>query len=416
MVAFLPKRILLLTGRVCAIALGCVIPLSVVLDNLLLVVLLALMLVGHGRTILQTAVGNPVARASILLFVLLLLGMAYGDTPLQAAAGILGKYADLAFVPLLMVILLDERTRYRALAGFLAVMLATALLSWLVGLHMLPVSKWMWTYTADNPAIFRSSITQNILMAFAAFLFGLKARDSRNRNARWALAIAALLAGGSVLFMVQGRTGYLVMLALMVYLGYMTVARRLQRHGRHIGWRETAGIGVLALVVVASAYQLSPRLHGRVDQVVTEYQAWRPDVNSVTSTGERLEFYYNTLMLVRQHPLFGVGTGGFAAAYAKQVQGTGITPTHNPHNEYLLVTVQVGLPGLLLLLYLFYTQWRTASRLPGLFERDAARGLVLAIAISCLFNSPLLDHTEGLFAAFMSALLFAGLGTGKRNG
>ena len=90
--------------------------------------------------------------------------------------------------------------------------------------------------------------------------------------------------------------------------------------------------------------------------------------------------------------------------------------TRNPHNEYLLITVQVGVAGFALLLYLFYTQWRHAVKLPGLFEQDAARGLVLTIAVTSLFNSPLHDHTEGLFFAFASAMLFAHFEYGKKYG
>jgi len=41
---------------------------------------------------------------------------------------------------------------------------------------------------------------------------------------------------------------------------------------------------------------------------------------------------------------------------------------------------------------------------------------VLTIAIGCLFNSLLLDHTEGLLFAWLTALLHAGLESagGKR--
>ena len=43
-----------------------------------------------------------------------------------------------------------------------------------------------------------------------------------------------------------------------------------------------------------------------------------------------------------------------------------------------------------------------------------ARGLVLAMASGCLFNSFLLDHTEGLAFAWMSALLFGGLAPNRK--
>jgi len=300
---------------------------------------------------------------------------------------------------------------------FLVFILITALLSSLVGLHILPVLNWMSAgCNPDNPAIFRSSITQNMLMAYAAYLLVLQARNACSNKDKWLLIGLAVMASGDLLFMVGGRTGYLVLLALLVYLASITLARRLRAMGRNIGWREGAGVGLLALVLVFCVYQVSPRLHERMDKMVMEFQAWQPNTHNETSTGLRLEFYYNSFALIKQHPLQGVGTGGFHAAYAQQVQGKDVILTGNPHNEYLLVTVQLGVAGLALLLYLFYAQWRHAAELPSTFEQDAARGLVLTIAITSLFNSPLLDHTEGLFFAFTSALLFANLGSKIRHG
>ncbi|MGH8640359.1 MAG: hypothetical protein ACRET6_01540, partial [Burkholderiales bacterium] len=57
----------------------------------------------------------------------------------------------------------------------------------------------------------------------------------------------------------------------------------------------------------------------------------------------------------------------------------------------------------------FWAHWRTAPRLGSAFEQHLARGLLLTIAVGCLFNSLLLDHTEGLFYAWLTGLLFAGL-------
>ena len=107
--------------------------------------------------------------------------------------------------------------------------------------------------------------------------------------------------------------------------------------------------------------------------------------------------------------MFGVGTGGFADAFAKQVQGTEVMQTRNPHNEYLMVSAQTGLIGLVFMLYLFYTQWRCAPLLDRPFTQDAARGLVLAYLVNCSFNSALMDHADGLFFAFMTAALYADL-------
>jgi len=73
-----------------------------------------------------------------------------------------------------------------------------------------------------------------------------------------------------------------------------------------------------------------------------------------------------------------------------------------------MVAVHLGFVGLALMLRLFLIQWRKAALLPGGFERSAARGLVLLILSASMVTPTLIDHTEGLFYVWMSALLFAG--------
>jgi uncharacterized membrane protein YccC len=53
--------------------------------------------------------------------------------------------------------------------------------------------------------------------------------------------------------------------------------------------------------------------------------------------------------------------------------------------------------------------WQNATRLPTITETMLARGILITITMGCLFNSLLLDHTEGLFFAWFFGLLFAGL-------
>jgi O-antigen ligase len=92
-----------------------------------------------------------------------------------------------------------------------------------------------------------------------------------------------------------------------------------------------------------------------------------------------------------------------------------MVPATNPHNQYLLTAIDLGLLGFGLLLYLFYRQWRLAKMLPSALERNLAHGLLLAIMSGCLFNSLLLDHSEGLLYGWMSGLLYAGLKLNSKN-
>lgn len=395
--------------RASTVLIGLSVPISVALDNVLLAIVLFGVLF-NARAVWQMVIKHPVARAAWLLFGVLLLAVFYGATPWREATGVLGKYLDLAFVPLFMILLSSETTRRWAQYAFLAAMGLTLLLSYLVGLKLLPVQYWMTVFaTVDNPVIFHSHITQNNMMAFATFIALLKMREGASVLLRATWGLFAGLALVNVLFMVQGRTGYLILLALLCWFSWTTLARHLRQRGKVWGWRQAIAMLLVFFAVVLAVFFSSSRLHDRVSLAADEFQGWQPNSGKGTSTGLRLDFYYNSLHIVQQQPWLGVGMGGFEAAFAKQTQGVEIRQTPNPHNEYLLITAQTGIVGLALLLYLFYTLWRNAPLLDTAFAQDAARGLVLAYLVNCAFNSALHDHSDGLFFAFMMSVLFANL-------
>jgi len=389
------------------------IPISTALDNVLLfLLLLGAGVFGYFPEYWRCVQHHPVARASAVLFFVLLLGCTYGATSYSDAFGMLGKYADLALVPLLTVIFSDGKLRRWAWLAFLAVMIVTSILSWSLSLGLFERNEsWMWAGAwPENPAIFRSSITQNILMSFAAYVFILRSYWAVDLKIRVGYLGLTLLSLATVL-LVQGRSGYLVLLLTLLWFGFSTMRAMGGRfRARHL-WASLLAIPLLLWGI----YEAVPRLHMRVDETIAEFQSWFPHSGQATSIGERLEFYYNTVIIVAEHPVLGVGTGGFTEAYAQQVSGFGVTLTGNPHNEYLHLSVQLGVLGIALFLYLLYTQWRTAFQLKDIQSRDTAIGLMLTLMVTSLVNTPLMDHTEGLFFAYMSALCFASLKQKEQN-
>lgn len=415
-------RKLTVLSRWLIVLLAFVVAFPVALNNLVLALFLLAALPLHGGKGWTVLRENVVARAAALLFVALALGIVIGSATLEAGIAILGKYADLAMIPVFILALRDEPTRQRTLYAFLASMILITLVSWLIGLHIIPDNDWVQkhvlssTSTLQNPSVFHSHITQGMLLSYAAYLFALRFLDAVDLRKRLLYAGMALLMAANVLVLIQGRTGYVVLLALSVWLGWIALGARMARRGKKLTWRHGVAALLLPIFLLWIADATVPRLHDRMAETMTEFKSWKPHViKEANSIGDRMEFYYNSLAIVAEHPWLGVGTGGFEAAYEKQVSGLGIVVSNNPHDEYLLITIQIGVFGLLLLLYLFYSQWRSAAWLPAPFEQNAARGLVLTLAVSCLFNSNLRDHVPGMFFALMSALWFAHLGEGMRN-
>ena len=65
-----------------------------------------------------------------------------------------------------------------------------------------------------------------------------------------------------------------------------------------------------------------------------------------SSMGQRYTFWKYSLKLIAEKPLLGHGTGSFAKEYQRIAMGEQFI-TVNPHNEFVMVGVQLGLLGVL---------------------------------------------------------------------
>ena len=386
------------TARWSAIALGFSIPVSTALDGMLTVLLLAAWLAaGRYRRRYEALRTSPVALAAMALWLLYLVGMLWAGDAGGNAGEYLGKYSKLLLLPVVVTLLTDPRDRQRALIAFAAGLLLTLLLSYALWLGLLPPGR-PFTGDAANPTVFKKHITHNVLLAFAVLLFGLLAWRAPARWMRWTWAGLAALAASNVLLLGYARTGYMVLAVIA-----LTCAIHRYR------WRGVVAAALAIPVTAAALYTLAPTFHQRVALAVGEARDWDRQRSSGTAVGLRLEYYHNTLALVRERPLLGTGTGGFPEAYAERVRGSGMEAARNPHNQYLLTAAELGVVGLAALLFLMVQHWRAGSRLMAPDERLLARGLLALMVVGCLFNSLLLDHAEGLFFVWLSGVLFAAL-------
>ena len=398
--------------------LGFSIPVSTALDSILGVSVAAFWVLGGSyRKKWELVRANPVAVLSLGMFGLLVLGGFYSNASWGEVLKVLGKYSDLLLLSLLIPLFQDVQMRRNGLAAFFLMMVVVLILSYLIGFGMLSGGD-PFKGNENYGIVFRSHITHSLLVAFSAFAFATLARISGSPHRRVLWIALTVMAVYNVLFMVKGRTGYLVLGVLFVYF--------------FVEWLRWKGFLIAALggsIIVVCAFFLSDVFHARLSDTAADFHKWRSG-QIVTSEqiiiskqsfteerglGLRLSWYEKSLAIIRDFPVFGVGTGGFPLAFTEKVRNSRLPATSNPHNEYLLIAVQLGLLGLAVLLYLFYTQWHLAADLPGLFERNLARGLVLTVMTTCLVNSSLLDHGEGIFYAWMSGLLFAGLNSWGQN-
>jgi hypothetical protein len=159
-------------------------------------------------------------------------------------------------------------------------------------------------------------------------------------------------------------------------------------------WRRRA---VLPLVIAAAALLVVslgvPQLRHRILGHAGLSQA----------TGGRASLVSHGIGLLVHHPLVGVGTGGFAAAFSKATGKP--TKLAASHDAPITVAAETGLPGLALLVWLLFEVFTVPFRRnTGGTPVERARlvfglGLVVIVVHSLFYNALFEDP---LFWAFIA--------------
>lgn len=397
-------------GKYTVVMLGFSIPVSTGLNNVLLVLMAPLWFAGRDfQNKLSVIRDNKYVWSILILIGLYFAGLFYGVANIKEAAKEFAKLANLLLIPVMIPFFKDEGTRKNALNIFLLTMTILLFLSYLLWLGLLPKNEFI-RGSQIHPVIFLERITHSLFMAFSAFICAVRARQSGNWKTKLLFIALVILFVFNVTVMVGGKTGYIVLVILTIYY-----------FSSWLGWKGflPAALAILIFGIFTYLNPLSD-MHKRGKEFTEEISEsnmmnLHSQENMESSTGSRITYYKNTLQIIIKNPLIGVGTGGYPKAYSQIIKDTQMPGTVNPHNEYLMVTSQLGLLGLFAFLFMFFMQWRLASDLYSKDDETVARGLVLAILSASLVSSTLIDHHERTFYIWMSALLFGGYMSYRRR-
>jgi len=192
-----------------------------------------------------------------------------------------------------------------------------------------------------------------------------------------------------------GRSGYLAMLVVLIFMSI----KYIKTHDQKIDIRSWL---VMAVVAFSAIFLLisSKTSSDRIEQAVVELQQSEKNANEnvVTSIGQRVIFWKNTVEMIPQYFVLGAGTGGFKAAYTKQVadkSGLIAAITQDPHNQYLKILIEQGILGLILFITMIVRSlMQTHSKDENYLLGPAI--LFIWILTSC-FNAHFSTFMEGTF-------------------
>lgn len=334
---------------------------------------------------------NSVCVAVLLYLALYTVGMGWSED-WSAGLAMLEKQWKFLLLPVFMTVVRPEhrhRNIYFYLAGLTAAMLLTYL-AWFDLYHYGGV-------TPEHPTRKVFHVVYNPMLAFGFYLVMHEILWGRLRG-RWRPAgIGLALAMAWNMFITEGRAGQLAFFAMLFLL--------LVQYYRKNLVKGLLGVSIILPLIFTAGYMLSPTFHNRVDLARQEVAEYR--INPNTSVGLRLLFWQNSWQIIKENPLFGVGTGDFKKAYAEvnAVASPDMVATDNPHNQYVLMLCQFGIVGLGVLLGMFMTQIRLAFML----DDDVGRmrmAFPLLFLVIMLTESYLLVYETGFLFSLFGAILY----------
>ena len=223
----------------------------------------------------------------------------------------------------------------------------------------------------------------------------------------WVALVLANSRGGLISILCQAV--FLAVLLVSQRAGKETAARfsRIQRVALQVGLVVTLLIGAVTTVVVVGGDPLA----GRIDSLSVEL-----DRNTAESYTLRQNIWQATWELIKDHPVAGVGFGGYWIAITRYHRASGETTPQQAHNDYLELLASGGLIGLAIGIWFVvvfvraaYRKVRTADSYGRAVTLGALAG-ILTIAVHSLVDFGLHTPINALVCTALVALVVGDAG------
>lgn len=342
-------------------------------------------------------------RAILMALAVFCISWLWTSAEAADASASIAKYGKLLTIILIPLLLKNRQETLLAIAVFALAQLFLVLSSWLLFMHV--QVPWATSKMAATQfAVFSTYLDQGVMSATAAAVCWHLRRLVSGRYAEPLFIAIAFLCITNALFVLIGRSGHAVAIVLLSLAVMWELPKRYR-----------AVVVALPLIFLFMAVTISPKVQSRAMAVVTEVQAFSfkngTNINANSSSGIRLHFWNRSVQSMTDNPFFGAGVGSWAYEFKRienilQPQPFQISKLSNPHQEYLLWGVQLGVPGIILLLFLFLSLYNDTA-VPEKSVARAGQSVIAALAVNCFFNSGLYDALIGDFFCVLLGLMLS---------
>lgn len=372
--------------------LGVAVPVSTAFLNIvMLLCLISLLISGNLYKIaiqIKNMLKNPLILLPLVIFGLyfipsLVMQNHYG---LELA----GKYRKLLYPIVLVPFFLYNKNQINT---FLKSFQITNAIVMLIILGTYIINYIMTGHLSNKTFFFKNYLIQGYLLSISTFIWIIQANSQTNLKTGYIYWLIALLTSITVLFILPGRIGFLVLfVSLFVYLAL------------NLNVKTFLIAGVITCTVFSAMLHTNNRILSRIVAGTEQVQQYiKSEEYSIdkekdtaldkTSMGFRVAAAHKAIRLIEEAPILGHGPGSYA-----------YKESQNPHNEYLLIAVQFGFIGLFIFLYWLYKLYVIAWKQPS-FWRQLFFIVTSAYVVGFVFNSFLRDFTEGTFFMICNSIL-----------
>ncbi|HLH87371.1 MAG TPA: O-antigen ligase family protein [Xanthobacteraceae bacterium] len=351
------------------------------------------------RRLVDVLFRHPLVLAAYPFGIALLVGMLHGSAPwMEALKGLLA-WRRMLLLPLALAVFTDAPSRRLVLRVVVATCFLGAVLSFVTDARSISL-----TARLDPGIVFQNYATQGMVMSvaiiicIAALLRPADFSGDRLLANRWVTAGVLAVLVVDVVFVLWSRTGYLSAFVMAVAVAILLAPGT---------WRLKLVTGCVILIACIALMVASPHVHDRLaqarDQIATVDQA-----SEGTPIGTRIVMWRNTWRMIFDHPLLGVGTGGFQSGYAPYVQGVAGWRgqlTDDPHNQYLKLQGEMGLLGLGTFVFWLIAVFRHPAPTPW---RELASAALIGWCVTSLANSDFSTQVESRMIYFWLGAMLGG--------
>ena len=383
------------------------IPISTALMNLFLYLSLILIIVNKNFIKnIQYSWNNITSKYSTIFFILIIFGSFYSIANYRDIIEGISTYKKFIFIILILPYLVHNKLNKSLINTFIVSMGLILTLVYSIHLNIIDpinikLSGNIYLRISEHGG-FKTHIITNMLFAFSGFLAIHKFIDLN----KIVYLVLGSLTFYYAIFINDGTTGQILSISLLSVL----IVQKFKRKSFFI----------LPLVILGiftyGATNVNTSIYGAIEKIhkgVSNYN------NNLTngSINIRMLMAKNGLIIVKQNPWMGTGTGSISQAhilYANKLskefktyirtKGAG-----NPHSEYLSILIQFGIFGLALYLFFIYKLFDYTKQLPNNFYVYSAQGLLVFIVIGSIGTPIISDSGEGHFIMIFIAILFAPL-------